>query len=209
MTKGAPVSPTEPQQYFERHPASAPGPRQVVAELRGMRFVFHTAAGIFSPDRVDRGTQLLVKHMELPATGEVLDWGAGYGVIGIVAARLHPDCRVLLAEVNERAADLARRNLQVNGITNARVAAGDAFALLPDLTFDVILTNPPIRAGKAVVLRLIEESALSVRPGGSFWLVGRRKQGVLSLRDHMAERFARVDTVAVKSGYRVLRATQP
>jgi len=194
------------ERYFDEHPASESKPQRITAELRGERFAFLTDAGVFSPDRIDRGTELLIEHMGLPEAGQLLDWGAGYGPIGIVAARLRPQCRVVLAEINQRAVALLRENVKLNRVRNTYVLAGDVFDYMPDLTFDVILTNPPIRAGKQTVFRLVEESARSLRPGGSFWLVGQRRQGVFSLADKMAECFAEVETVAKKGGYRVLRA---
>ena len=193
------------EQYFSRQPTSERRPKRIAAELRGERFAFLTDAGVFSPDRIDRGTTLLIQHMELPERGRILDWGAGYGPIGLVAARLRPKCHVVLAEINERAVELLRDNVKLNRVSNTYVLAGDAFDYMPDLTFDVILTNPPLRAGKQTVFRLIEECARSLRPGGSFWLVGQRKQGVLSIARKMAECFAQVETVAKKAGYRVLR----
>lgn len=197
------------EQYFEQEPTSERKPRRLAAELRGERFAFLTDAGVFSPDRIDRGTELLIEHMELPDSGQVLDWGAGYGAIGIVAARLRPRCHVMLAEVNERAVALLRENVKLNRVPNTYVLAGDAFGYMPDLTFDVILINPPIRAGKQTVFRAIEESALSLRPGGSFWLVGQRKQGVLTIAQRMSECFAQVETMAKRGGYRVLRGLLP
>lgn len=177
--------------------------------LRGLRCRFHTDAGVFSPGGIDRGTELLIETMELPAEGDVLDWGCGYGPIGIVAAAIAPGCRVTLGEVNERAVELTRENVRLNNVGNVYVAGGDLFTWLPDLTFDVILTNPPIRAGKRVLFRLIEDCAQSLRPGGSFWLVGRRKQGIATLARKMERCLADVQTVAAKAGYRVLRATDP
>ncbi|MFQ5810520.1 MAG: class I SAM-dependent methyltransferase [Armatimonadota bacterium] len=196
-------------QYFADKPATGRRPREIAARLRGRPFRFRTDAGVFSPGRIDKGTELLVESMELPPRGEVLDWGCGYGVVGIVAAAVAPECRVTLGEINERAVELTRENVRLNNVRNVYVAAGDMFAWLPDLTFDVILTNPPIRAGNRVVFRLIEECAESLRPGGSFWLVGRRKQGIATLQRRMEGCFGRVEQAAVKAGYRVLRATEP
>ncbi|MGD8238477.1 MAG: methyltransferase, partial [Armatimonadota bacterium] len=76
-------------------------------------------------------------------------------------------------------------------------------------TFDAILTNPPIRAGNRVVFRLMEDCAESLRPGGVFWLVGRRRQGLATLQRRMEGCFGRVEQAALKAGYRVLRATEP
>lgn len=197
------------QHYFAASPEARRRPRVLVATLRGRQFRFRTDAGIFSPGRIDKGTQLLIETMDLPPSGLFLDWGCGYGPIGIVAATLSPRAFVMLAEVNERAVQCARENLRANHVDNAWVCAGDFFEIVPDYTYDVILTNPPVRMGNEVVFRLIRESALSLRPGGSFWLVGRKQQGIATIARRIGEHFADVETVAVKSGYRVLRAREP
>lgn len=195
--------------YFSRSPEAEAHPRELFVRLRGREFRLRTDAGTFSPDHIDKGTMLLIETMELPASGLFLDWGCGYGPIGIVAAALSPDAFVMLAEVNERAVACARENLHLNHIGNAWVCSGDFLEIAPDYTYDVILTNPPVRMGNEVVFRLIRESALSLRPGGSFWLVGRKQQGIATIARRAAEHFGQVETIAVKSGYRVLRAREP
>jgi len=189
--------------YFSERPASAGGRRVLTTELRGFEIRLVTEAGVFSRESVDRGTRLLIKHMEVGPTDRFLDLGCGYGVVGVVAARLAPQGHVTLVDINERAVALARENLAGNGMTNAEALQGDGFAPVADRVFDVIALNPPIRAGLAVVYSLIEQAHAQLAPGGRFYLVGRTKQGVLRIAEKMRQGFGNAEEVAKGGGYRL------
>jgi len=176
----------------------------MVATLRGQRFVFGTEAGVFSRDRVDRGTRLLVETVGVSPGETVLDWGCGYGVLGIVVARCVPGARVVLVDVNERAVELARENAVLNGVPEVEILVSEGFTALAGRRFDVVLSNPPIRAGKKVVQGLMEEAYTHLRPGGRLALVARTQQGAKSLLRDLATIFEETETVARKGGYRVL-----
>src|SRR6266480_6665824 len=132
------------QQYFETRPRSTHRPGRFAVMIRGHPFTFQTDAGVFSGRRLDRGTELRLAAREVGPCESILDLGCGYGVIGIVAARLSEGGHVILTDVNERAAALARANLAGNGIRNAEVRIGDVYAPVDGLVFDHILCNPPI-----------------------------------------------------------------
>src|SRR5205809_4968389 len=133
-------------QYFERRPRSTHRPGRFAVTIRGHPFTFQTDAGVFSGRRLDRGTELLLAALKVGPCESILDLGCGYGVIGIVAAHLSQGGHVILTDVNERAAALARANLVASGTRNAEVRIGDVYAPIDDLVFDHILCNPPIRA---------------------------------------------------------------
>lgn len=196
------------EQYFSRRPTSRRAPAEVRVSIRGHGFVFTSDAGVFSRGRLDRGTELLLEALDLGACESVLDLGCGYGVLGIVAARLSDGGRMILTDVNERAVALARRNLQANGIRNAEVRLGELYAPVADLRFDHIVCNPPIRAGRAVVDRIVSEAPDHLQEGGRLWLVARTRQGADSLRGRMAAVFGDAEVVRRGSGYKVLRATK-
>src|SRR6267378_8569878 len=191
-------------QYFETRPVSKRKPAQVSVTIRGRPFTFHTDSGVFSREGLDRGTELLLEAIEVGPCETILDLGCGYGVIGIVAARLSEGGHVILTDVNERAAALARANLAANGIRNAEVRIGDVYAPVDDLVFDHILCNPPIRAGREIVDRIIAEAPSHLLDGGSLWLVVRTRQGADTLRLRMTKAFDGADVVKRGSGYKVL-----
>ena len=193
-------------QYFERRPASARRPARITVTIRGRPFLFQTDSGVFSREGLDRGTELLLEAIEVGPCESILDLGCGYGVIGIVAAHLSQGGHVILTDVNERAAALARANLVANGTRNAEVRIGDVYAPIDDLVFDHILCNPPIRAGRVVVDRIISEAPSHLLDGGSLWLVARTRQGADTLRLRMTKAFDGADVVKRGSGYKVLRS---
>lgn len=193
------------EHYFSESPTSSSKYRQFTEVIRGVEYSFITDSGVFSKAHVDKGTKLLLESVDFQGVGRVLDLGCGYGPIGIVAAKSLPDSTVIMVDVNERAVDLARLNIQLNNVNNATVFCGDGFLPIRGEKFDLILTNPPIRAGKAVLYRLIEESREHLNPGGRFCSVLRTKQGAKTYKNKMETVFTDVLELAKGSGYRVLQ----
>ena len=195
--------------YFVAEPLVESKPRQIDVRLRGFNFTLTTDRGVFSHGRIDQGTAVLINEMEIPPGSDVLDLGCGYGVVGIVAAMLCPDCRVTMVDTNLRACRLALQNAQALGLTNVEVVGGDATKVLAGRKFDVILTNPPIRAGRKEVLALFEWAASALRPGGELWVVVHTKKGARRYLNDLKQWFGEVETVRIKAGYRVFRCTNP
>ena len=196
------------EQYFANRPSSRRRPSEIRVVLRGHSLTFRSDAGVFSREAVDRGTHLLIDALDLGPKARILDLGCGYGAIGIVASRLTEGGHVILTDVNRRAVALARANLTANGITNAEVREGDLYAPVAGLAFDDILSNPPIRAGRAVVDQLISDAPAHLPAGGHLWLVARTKQGAESIRARMIEAFGNATVVRRGSGFKVLRSVK-
>lgn len=198
-----------PDQYFAAKPSSRRRPESVSAVLHGRTFVFVTDAGVFSRGGIDRGTELLAQSLRLDPGANVLDLGCGYGVLGIVAASLAPNGRVVMTDLNERAVELARRNVHANAVPHVDVRLGGFYDPVAGERFDVIVTNPPIRAGKDVVFQIVDEAPAHLRPGGFLWMVARTKQGAKSIEARIASVFGGSETIARGSGFRVLRSSPP
>lgn len=194
------------EQYFSRRPTSRRRPATIEVRVRGMSLRLATDAGVFSKGGLDRGTELLAEALEIGPCELVLDLGCGVGVLGLVAARLTEGGRVVLTDVNERAVALARANVRANEARNAEVRQGDLYAPVADLTFDAIVCNPPLRAGRAVVDRIVAGAPARLLDGGSLWLVARTRQGAESLRERMRVAFGNAAVVKRGSGYKVLRS---
>ena len=196
------------EQYFAGHPKSRRRPAEIHIAVRGHSFTFRTDAGVFSRKEIDRGTELLLAALEVGPCELILDLGCGYGALGIVAARLSEGGHVILTDVNERAVALARRNIAANGIANAEVRFGDLYEPVRDMAFDHIVCNPPIRAGRAIVDRIVSEAPTHLLNGGTLWLVARTRQGADSLQKRMAASFGGAEVVRRGSGFKVLRSTK-
>lgn len=176
--------------------------------LAGCDFVATTAGGVFSPDRVDAGTQVLLANTPAPPPGgNLLDIGCGWGPISLTLALLSPHATVWAVDVNERALDLVRANASALGLDNVNaVLPADVPA---DLLFMTIWSNPPIRVGKEELHALLLQWLPRLEPGSDAWLVVQRNLGSDSLHrwldDALPSGFE-VTRAATNKGYRVLRA---
>ena len=196
------------EHYYTSRPETAHDEAVFTADLRGMTFKFVTDSAVFSRERVDFGSALLIEAMQIDPADIVLDLGCGYGPIGMTAAKLAPEGQVYMVDVNERAAGLARRNLAENGVTNAEVRTGDGLEPVKGLTFTKVLTNPPIRAGKQTIYRMIDEAYQALVPGGAIYVVIQTKQGAPSMKTKLTEVFGDVEDVERQAGYHVFRAVK-
>lgn len=197
------------QHYFTARPKVPHATRTLRFLYRGQVLTFTTDRGIFSYEGVDPGTQLLIENMELDGAESVLDMGCGWGAIGIAAAASVPKGRATLVDVNHRAILLAQQNVRANRLANVEVLQGELFLPVSGRRFDVIVSNPPYKAGRDLVLRFLEEVPSHLAPGGHLLLVGKGSQGVLFYQHWLEERWDLVEVLARSSGYRVLRARGP
>ncbi|KNX36822.1 class I SAM-dependent methyltransferase [Luteipulveratus halotolerans] len=167
--------------YFTAQPASAEERRTITVPLAGRSRPVEVARGIFSPDRIDQGTSVLLQHAPAPPeAGTFLDLGCGWGPIALTLALRSPAATVWAVDVNERALDLARRNAISLGLNGVRATTADDVPA--GTTFDLIWSNPPIRVGKAVLHELMRTWLPRLAPGGSAYLVVQRNLGSDSLQ---------------------------
>ncbi len=197
--------------YFDPSPAVRDRPGEVYLPVGDERLPLHTDAGVFSKGKIDRGTRLLLAAMErgslaLPEDGDVCDLGCGYGPIGIAVAKMRPKTRVYMVDINPRAVELAERNVRRHRLGNVQVRRGDGVSVFAPQRFDLIITNPPIRAGKAQVHALLTEAKEWLVPGGRLALVIRTQQGAKSLAAFLETLFPVVEEIEKGGGFRVYEA---
>ena len=203
--------------YFSASPASADERRDISVTLDGRDFVLETAPGVFSPGRIDAGTSVLLDTVGAPPRGDVLDLGCGWGPIALTAALREPGATVTALDVNERALDLLARNaVRVRATAPlGPIHAVTADAIAPDLRFDALWSNPPIRIGKEALHVLLATWLPRLRPGREAWLVVQKNLGADSLArwigeqaDDAGARWGTVEKVRSSKGYRVLVFTR-
>ncbi len=204
-----PVAPDPPgAPPWAREPGIAPGAwHEFGLEARGSSFRLRSLPGIFSYDRLDDGTALLLAHLDVPRRARVLDVGCGYGIVGLVAARLGA-ARVDLIDVNLLAVAAARENIAANGVAGARAFPSDLFGTVGGERYDLIVSNPPFHTGKAVSYdvahALIDRAPDFLAPGGKLVVVANR---FIRYDQRMRARYKEVTCLAETGRYHVLAAT--
>ncbi len=197
----------ETEQYFAEQPRARSDRTERRFLYQGELLTFVVDTGIFASHGLDPGTALLIENLTLRRTDRVLDLGCGWGAVGVAAAKSAPDGRVVLTDVNRRAARLARGNLERNRVQNAEVRVGSLYAPVVGETFDVIATNPPFHAGRPLVLRILSEAPDHLVPDGRLVLVGKGSQGIRFYQEWLEAHWpGPVAVLGRGSGYRVLEA---
>jgi 16S rRNA (guanine1207-N2)-methyltransferase len=167
---------------------------------------FQTDKGVFSKTGLDYGTRVLLENIHLTDQEiKVIDMGCGYGPIGLYVAKTYPKSFVYMIDVNQRAVDLVLKNKELNRIKNVEISQGFLFEKIKHQV-DVILTNPPIRAGKQVVFALYEQAYQKLNSGGILYVVIQKKQGAPSTKEKLESLFGHVDILDKNKGYWILSA---
>ena len=207
------------QHYFDPDPGAASRPSSADLVLPDLHLRLHTDRGVFSPDKVDLGTRVLLESVPAPpAEGRLLDLGCGYGPVSLTMAARAPKAQVLGVDVNSRAVGLARRNAAEHELEHARFAAvspegglaveqgcGSAPAAQDLLgPFDAIWSNPPIRVGKNVLHSMLRTWLHRLTPEGVAHLVVQRHLGSDSLQKWLTDQGLPTERVASRAGFRVL-----
>lgn len=193
--------------YFAPEPAVASARRRVTLTLPDRTFALETDRGVFAAGAIDAGTKLLLlTARDLPAEGDLLDLGCGYGPIALTMAARAPEATVWAVDVNARARALCADNAAAAGLANVRVAApADVPA---GVRFAAIWSNPPIRVGKAVLHDLLSEWLGRLTPDGVATLVVQRHLGADSLAAWLGGHGWTVQRLASRQGYRVLEVAR-
>ncbi|QVQ52923.1 methyltransferase [Spiractinospora alimapuensis] len=200
--------------YFDADPHSTSRPAEVSLLLADRRLVLATDRGMFSPDRVDPGTRVLLDSVPPPpAEGTLLDLGCGYGPIALTMAARAPGARVLGVDVNGRAVARARENATRNHLDNVDFVQVDETAAPVDPQaapgvdgpFAALWSNPPIRIGKDALRALLALWLDRLAPEAHAHLVAHKHLGADSLQRWLDERGNACERLTSRSGYRVLR----
>ena len=195
------------EHYFSGTPTGPEHRRPLDVEVWGRRFVLQSADGVFAADRLDRGTEILLRE-SVPPTGSpaVLDLGCGYGPVALGIALACPGARVDAVDVNERALALCRDNAAALGVAD-RVRALRPDQVEPGQTYDEIWSNPPIRIGKEALHALLLMWLPRLREGGEARLVVGKNLGADTLQRWLVEQGFGCERVASSKGFRVLVVT--
>jgi 16S rRNA (guanine1207-N2)-methyltransferase len=199
------------EHYFTSKSTTELKTQHIEFQLHGKNIRFTTSNAVFSKGGVDYGSRVLLEtltRLEKPLTGKILDVGCGYGAIGITLLLLNQEIVMDMVDVNERALELAQVNASANQVADrARIWLSDQLAQVSDC-YQSIVTNPPIRAGKAVVHGIYTQSYDSLVEGGRLFVVIQKKQGAPSTIKALEALFGNCKIINKDAGYYILCATK-
>lgn len=197
--------------YFDKNPTTPSDPNALVARFHGIDFFFSSDSDVFSKKQIDFGTKLLLDtaildmHTRCIKKGRLLDLGCGYGVIGITMKRVFPAMDVVMADINERAIALSQENAKSNHSPFVSIVSSDGWENLEG-SFDVVMTNPPVRAGKQTVFAFYDGAFEHLCPGGFLYVVLRKQQGAPSSLTHLEKLFGNCEIMEKDAGYWIMRS---
>jgi len=168
--------------YFSEYQDSELKLKKIKARLRGNSFEFFSGSGVFSKDKVDKGSELLINSCIIKKKWRVLDLGCGYGAIGIAIGKSFPTTKIVMVDVNKRAIKLAKMNLKLNNIDNAKVMGSNLFERISD-KFNTIIINPPQKAGKEICFKIIDESKNYLEKNGL-----EKKEDIVEKQENLEEK---------------------
>ena len=195
------------EHYFSETPGSDYKPKEISVVLNGHEVLVTTAGGVFSPDHIDQGTNVLLTHLdEAPAGGNILDIGCGWGPIALSLASASPKATIWAVDVNQRSLELSAANAKRLGLSNIKCVTPEEVPA--DLEFSGIWSNPPIRVGKDVLHEILLTWLPRLQEHAEAYLVVQKNLGGDSLHRwleaELPENFSTVRVDTAKS-FRVLR----
>ncbi|HPJ23666.1 MAG TPA: methyltransferase [Bacillota bacterium] len=189
--------------YFTKNNHLDSNEKDIYFKIDERTFHFITDNGVFSKSGLDFGSRLLLESVIRIKSDKVLDLGSGYGAVGIVYKLMNMDAAVTMSDINDRAISLSKKNAALNKV-EVNIIPSDGFNDIKD-DFSMIISNPPIRAGKTLLFELLKESANHLENEGQLIFVIQKSLGALSALRFCEEIYTKVDIINKKSGYMVIR----
>ena len=192
--------------YFENDNKVKHNVKIMPANIVNTNFNFYTDNGVFNKNGVDYGSRLLIEtFLKDYKNGRVLDVGCGIGIIGITLSKV-VNADVDMVDVNLRALELANKNVTLNSLmSEINVFESNCYSNVSK-SYDYIITNPPIRAGKKIVYEILLKAHEHLNEGGELWFVIRKDQGALSAKRDVEEVFSNCEVMEKDKGFFILRA---
>lgn len=189
--------------YFENDESLKSDIKEVKVYINNQPYIFTTDNGIFSKKGLDFGTRTLLENIDIKKiSGNVLDFGCGYGAIGIYVAK-NTNANVHMIDINKRSLKLALKNADINHV-NVKIYESNIYANVKE-KFDYIITNPPIRVGKKILYEILFSAKNILNHNGELLLVINKDQGAKSLMRDLEEVY-KVELITKNKGFYIIRA---
>lgn len=188
--------------YFsEKNETLKSNPQKIAFRVNDTPLEFMTDHGVFSKNSFDRGTEVLLHYLAVEDTyTSALDLGCGYGVVGVYLNKVY-GLSVDMVDINERALSLAKQNIVLNNATGSVFKSNGLESVTN--TYDMIVTNPPIRAGKETIYRFFEDSYKHLKAEGVLYVVINKKHGAESAYKKLQDIYKSVNLLGRQKGFHV------
>ncbi len=191
--------------YFVNDPNLRSEENTYLVNMFNQDFKFISDKGVFSGTKLDYGTRLLLSSLKLTGHEKsILDVGTGIGVIGIILKKVYPNILVSAVDVNLRAINLAKKNAALNTV-DVSIFESNLYEKVQG-KFDVVISNPPIRAGKEVLYKLYQESLNYLNKDGYLIIVIRKQHGAKSTITYLQTLFKSVEVVTKDKGFFIIKS---
>ena len=188
--------------YFDKETKVESNEVTTRAEVGGRLYTFKTDNNVFSKKGLDFGTRTLLENIDFNIiNGDILDFGCGYGPIGIILKK-NTNSNVDMIDINDRAINLARKNATINGVS-VNIFSSDKYENI-DKLYDYIITNPPIRVGKKILYEILIGAKKYLKKGGKLIFVINKDQGAKSCMKDM-KKYYKVSLIAKNKGFFVIQ----
>lgn len=178
--------------------------RKITVKIKDKCLDFISDNGVFSKKGLDFGTRTLLENLEIEKLkGDILDFGCGYGPVGIYIAS-KTNIKVDMIDINTRALTLATKNAKLNKV-NVNIFESNIYDNITK-KYDHIITNPPIRVGKKILYEILFEAKKHLKENGELWLVINKDQGAKSLAKDL-EKSYKVTIITKNKGFYIIKAT--
>ena len=179
---------------------------EFTSKLKRRDRTFRSAGGLFSKDKVAKSTALLVEQLNPAAGDRILDYGCGYGAVGVALADAAPDLDIQMVDSDIRAVRLSQGNVRANGASTAHVVLDHTLDRFRNGYFTLVALNPPVEEGTETIFEMIERAQPKMRHGGQFFLVAKSNRGARSYMRKLGEVIGPAKVVKRSGGYWVMRA---
>lgn len=187
--------------YFTNNDNLKSEEKNIQVKIKDTDLIFTTDNGVFSKRGLDFGTRTLLENIP-KLHGRVLDFGCGYGPIGIYIKKTN-DVEVDMIDINKRSVNLALKNAELNKV-EVNVFESDIYSNVKN-KYDFIITNPPIRIGKPKLYEILFDASVHLKENGELWLVINKDQGAKSLMKDLEEKY-KVELITKNKGFYIIRA---